>query len=56
LAWKHLVEAFGVAGSYKTNIPLFIEYKPSETRGRCFLDTAAKTLCLLNDIASNRWA
>jgi len=41
---------FGAAGSYKTKIPLFIEYKPSETRGRCFLDTAAKTLCLLNDI------
>ena len=50
VAWKHLIEAFGAAGSYKTKIPLFIEYKPSETRGRCFLDTAAKTLCLLNDI------
>ena len=49
-AWKHLIETFGAAGSYKTNIPLFIEYKPSETRGRCFLDTAAKTLCLLNDL------
>lgn len=49
-AWKHLVETFGEAGSYKTKIPLFIEYKPSETRGRCFVDTAAKTLCLLNDM------
>jgi xylose isomerase len=49
-AWKHLVETFGRAGSYKTKIPLFIEYKPSETRGRCFVDTAAKTLCLLNDM------
>ncbi|MBT8370636.1 MAG: sugar phosphate isomerase/epimerase [Deltaproteobacteria bacterium] len=48
--WKYLVEAFGEAGAYKTQIPLFIEYKPSETRGRCFVDTAAKTLCLLNDI------
>jgi len=48
--WKFLVETFGEAGSYKPEIPLFIEYKPSETRGRCFLDTAAKTLCLLNDI------
>jgi xylose isomerase len=48
--WKHLVETFGDAGSYKPEIPLFIEYKPSETRGRCFVDTAAKTLCLLNDI------
>jgi xylose isomerase len=49
-AWRHLVEAFGEAGSYLPEIPLFIEYKPSETRGRCFIDTAFKTLCLLNDI------
>jgi xylose isomerase len=48
--WKYLIETFGEAGSYKTDIPLCIEYKPSETRGRCFIDTAAKTLCLLNDI------
>jgi xylose isomerase len=48
--WKFLIDAFGEAGSYKPEVPLFIEYKPSETRGRCFVDTAAKTLCLLNDI------
>ncbi|MBT8372611.1 MAG: sugar phosphate isomerase/epimerase [Deltaproteobacteria bacterium] len=50
LAWRYLVEAFGEAGGYKPEIPLYIEYKPSETRGRCFVDSAAKTLCLLNDI------
>ena len=50
--WKYLVEAFGEAGGYKPEIPLYIEYKPSETRGRCFVDSAAKTLCLLNDIQS----
>jgi xylose isomerase len=49
-AWKHLVEGFGEAGTYRPEIPLFVEYKPSETRGRCFIDSAAKTLCLLNDI------
>jgi len=49
-AWRHLIETFGEAGSYRPEIPLFIEYKPSETRGRCFVDTAAKALCLLNDI------
>ncbi len=48
--WKYLVETFGEAGEYKPEIPLYIEYKPSETRGRCFVDSAAKTLCLLNDI------
>jgi len=49
-AWKYLVETFGEAGAHRPEIPLFIEYKPSETRGHCFVDTAAKALCLLNDI------
>ncbi len=49
-AWQHLVETFGEAGSYLKEIPLFIEYKPSETRGRCYLDNASKTICLLNNI------
>ena len=49
-AWKYLVETFGEAGGYMPEIPLYIEYKPSETRGRCYVDSAAKTLCLLNDI------
>ena len=48
--WTHLVDAFGECGSYREEIPLFIEYKPSETRGKCFVDSAAKTLCLLHDI------
>jgi len=48
--WKYLIETFGEAGNYKKEMPLFIEYKPSETRGRCFVDNAAKALCLLNDI------
>lgn len=48
--WRYLVETFGEAGDYKREVPLFIEYKPSETRGRCFVDTAAKALCLLKDI------
>ena len=48
--WKYLIETFGEAGSYRPEMLLCVEYKPSETRGRCFVDTAAKTLCLLNDI------
>ena len=48
--WKFMAESFAEAGSYKTEIPLFLEYKPSETRGRCFLDTATKALCMLNDL------
>lgn len=48
--WRYLADGFGEAGSYLPEIPLYIEYKPSETRARCFVDTASKTLCLLNDI------
>ncbi len=51
--WKYLVDSLRDAGEYLPEIPLFIEYKPSETRGRCFVDTAAKTLILLNDIGLN---
>ena len=34
----------------RSSSSFFIEYKPSETRGKCFVDTAAKSLVLLNDI------
>jgi len=53
-AWRNLVDSLSQAGSYLTDIPLYIEYKPSETRGRCFVSTAAKALCLLNDIAMDQ--
>ncbi len=46
--WKRLVDTLGEAASHRPEIPLFIEYKPSETRGKCFIDSAAKTVCLLN--------
>jgi len=46
-AWKRLVDCFGEAAAYKPELSLFIEYKPSETRGRCFVDSAAKTVCLI---------
>jgi len=50
VTWKRLVETFGEAADYKKNIPLFIEFKPSETRGTCFLKNASKTLLLIKDI------
>ncbi|MCG8569741.1 MAG: sugar phosphate isomerase/epimerase [Spirochaetes bacterium] len=50
--WNFLIETFGEAGDHLPEIPLFIEYKPSETRGRCFIDTGAKTLHLLNEIGN----
>ncbi len=52
-AWKHLVDAFAEAGEYRPEIPLYVEYKPSEVRGRCYLDSAAKTLYML-ELIGNR--
>ncbi len=48
--WKRLIETFGEAAEYKKNIPLFIEFKPSETRGTCYLNNTSKTLLLIKDI------
>ena len=48
--WKYLIETFGEAAEYLPEIPLFIEYKPSETRARCFIDNASKTLFLIKEI------
>ncbi len=47
-AWTRLADTIGEAASYKPEMPLFLEYKPKETRGRCFLNRAADTLVLLN--------
>ncbi|QEN08146.1 sugar phosphate isomerase/epimerase [Oceanispirochaeta crateris] len=51
-SWKRMVACLEEAGAYKPEIPLFIEYKPNEIRGRCFIDNSAKALCLLNDIGN----
>jgi len=53
-SWKYLIDTFGESANYLPEIPLFIEYKPAETRGRCFINTAAKTLCLLNEIGNKQ--
>lgn len=46
--WNRIVNAFREAGEYFGDFPLFIEYKPSETRGRCFVNDASKTMALIN--------
>ena len=48
--WERLKETFGEAAEYYGDFPLMIEYKPSETRGRCYLDDASKTLALIHAI------
>jgi xylose isomerase len=50
VAWKRLIDTFGEAAAYKPHVPLFIEYKPSETRGICFLNNTPKTLLLISQI------
>ncbi|MFZ3109336.1 MAG: sugar phosphate isomerase/epimerase family protein [Rectinemataceae bacterium] len=48
--WGYLKETFGEAAAYRPDITLFIEYKPSETRGTCFLNNAAKTVLLIQQL------
>lgn len=48
--WGYLKETFAEAAAYRPEITLFIEYKPSETRGTCFLNNAAKTVLLIQQI------
>jgi len=50
--WEYLKETFGEAARHRPEIKLFIEYKPSETRGTCFLNNAAKTILLINQIGA----
>ena len=50
--WRYLVEGFAEAGEYRPEIKLFVEYKPNEIRGKCFVDSAAKSLFLLQTIGN----
>ena len=50
-AWKNLVDAFAEAADYMPEVPLFLEPKYSETRVHCQIDSTAKGLLLLKDIA-----
>jgi xylose isomerase len=49
-AWKNMVSTFKEAARHRKDIRLFLEYKGAETRVNCYLDTAAKTICMINDI------
>ncbi|MCF7941871.1 MAG: sugar phosphate isomerase/epimerase [Spirochaetia bacterium] len=51
--WDYLVEGFAEAAAYRPEITLYIEYKPNEVRGKCFIDSAAKALYLLQCIGSD---
>jgi xylose isomerase len=49
-AWKNMVSTFKEAAKHRKDILLFLEYKGSETRVNCYLDTVAKTICMIHDI------
>jgi len=49
-AWRNMVSTFKQAARHRKDIALFLEYKESETRVNCYLDTAAKTICMVHDI------
>lgn len=49
-AWKQMVSTFKEAAGHRGDIRLFLEYKGSEPRVQCFLDSAAKTICMIHAI------
>ena len=49
-AWKNMVATFKEGARHRRDIRLSLEYKASETRVNCYLDTAARTICMIRDI------
>ena len=49
-AWQNMVTTFKEAACHRRDVQLFIEYKSSETRVHCFLDSAARAVCMVRDI------
>ncbi len=47
--WTWLKEAFSEVADYLPEILCCIEFKPSETRGTCFLSNASKTVLLIKE-------
>lgn len=50
LSWKNTIEVLNEVCIYKPEINLFIEYKESEPRAHCFIDSAAKALILCDRV------
>lgn len=49
-SWQNMVDTFRQAAAHRPDITLYLEYKNQETRVNCFLDTCAKTICMVRDI------
>jgi xylose isomerase len=50
LAWKNIIESVSEICDYRPEIDLVLEYKDSEPRANCFIDSAAKALLLCNKV------
>ena len=48
--WDYAVSSFKTAAQHNRNVTLSIEYKPSEPRVQCLVDSASKALCLCQAI------
>ncbi len=48
--WDFTVSSFKIAAQHNRDVTLSIEYKPSEPRVQCLVDSASKTLCLCQAI------
>lgn len=54
LAWLNMVDALAEAADYRSEeMPLFVEYKINETRVNCQLDSCAKTILMLKEVANS---
>jgi xylose isomerase len=53
-AWERMVESLLEAAGYRPEVALYIEYKPSETRVHCLVDSAVKALMLCSELESKR--
>lgn len=49
-AWKWLREGLVECAAHNNKVRVLVEYKPREPRGRCFVDSAAKVLLLLQGL------
>ena len=52
-AWERMVDCVKEAAAHRPEITLFMEYKPSETRVHCLLDSAAKAILLCDAVGAN---
>jgi xylose isomerase len=52
-AWERMVDCVKEGAAHRPELPLFMEYKPSETRVHCTLDSAAKAMLLCDAVDAN---